>query len=175
MNTSFLEILKYTLPALVVFLTAYLVIKDFLKHQLQEQELKLKQSDRNIILPIRLQAFERLSLLMERIDLFSLMQRMRTPEMTVAELQILLVNQIRIEFEHNLSQQIYVSNETWARVRSAKEETIMIINKIGMQLPPNIPSKEFNKKVLEYLNELDGVLPTQRCLEFLKEEAKKIY
>jgi hypothetical protein len=94
--------------------------------------------------------------------------------MTVADLQLTIINQIRIEWEHNLSQQIYVSSEIWNMARSAKEETIMIINKFGMQLPPHAPSKELSKLIYEYLNELDGKPASMRTLEALKKEASTI-
>ena len=174
MVETILDILKYTIPSLIVFATAYYAVNSFLKNQLQTQELKLKENTRHQTAPIRLQAYERLALLMERIDLFTLLQRLRTQNMTVAELQLLMTNQIRMEFEHNLSQQIYVSNELWNMIRSTKEEMIMTINRLGMQLPPNAPAKEFNRILLEYLNELDGLLPTHRTLEALKKEAKMI-
>jgi hypothetical protein len=79
-----------------------------------------------------------------------------------------------MEWEHNLSQQIYVSTEIWDMVRSTKEEMIMTINRIGMQLPPNAPSKEFSIKLYEYLNELDGTLPTHRTLAFIKKDVLSI-
>ncbi len=170
-----LEILKYTIPALIVLATSWALISSLLKAQLKEQELKLKENTKHITTPIRLQAYERLALLMERIDLFHLNSQLRTPSMTVAELQLLMTNQIRLEFDHNVSQQIYVSNELWARVRSTKEEMIMTINKLGMNISPNIPAKELSRALLEYLNELDGVLPTQTTLEAIKAEAKFIF
>ena len=169
-----LEILKYTLPAALVVLTAWLMISNFLKAQLREQELKLKQTTRHLTAPIQLQAFERLTLFMERIDLFYLNAQLRAPQMTVADLQLTMTNQVRIEFDHNVSQQIYISNELWARIRSTKEETIMTINRIGSSMPPNAPDKEFSRAIIEYLNELDGVLLTQKTLEAIKLEARTI-
>ncbi len=180
-NTTFvfmfkeiLEIAKYTLPALVVFATAFYTIQSFLKNQFKIQEIKLKENSKHLTAPIQLQAYERLALLMERIDLFSLLQRLRVQNMTVAEFQLTMINQIRMEWEHNLSQQIYVSNEIWNMARSAKEETIMIINKFGMQLPPQAPSKELSRLIYEYLNEMDGKPASMRTLEALKNEANSI-
>jgi hypothetical protein len=174
MFKEILEILKYTLPAIIVFATAFYSINSFLKNQLKLQEIKLKENTRSLTAPIRLQAYERLALLMERIDIFTLLQKLRTQNMTSGELQMMMVNQIRMEWEHNLSQQIYVSVEIWNMVRSTKEEMIMTINRVGMQLPPNAPSKEFSIKLYEYLNELEGTLPTHRTLEALKREALMI-
>lgn len=164
----------FTIPALIVFVTAYYIINKMMQTQIALAELKIKQNLKNTTIPIQLQAYERLALLMERIDLFSMVQRLRTPNMLVAELQLSLAQQIRIEFEHNMSQQVYVSPEIWNMVRGTKEEMLMIVNNIGARLPPSLPAKEFTRALMEYLNELDGVLPTIKTLEAIKQEVKKV-
>jgi hypothetical protein len=170
-----IELLKYTLPAVLVCITTWLTIRSFFNAHYHQQELKLKENSRSISLPLRLQAYERLALLMERIDLFNLISQLRTPTMTVSELQLMMLNQIRSEFDHNVSLQIYVGAELWAMVRSTKEEMIMTVNRLGMSLPPTAPAKEFSRLVFEHLNELDGTLPTHTVLEKIKAEAKLIF
>jgi uncharacterized protein YeeX (DUF496 family) len=170
-----IDLLAYSVPAIVVFFTAFYLIKTMLKAQLQAQELKIKANAKSISIPIRLQAYERLTLLMERIDLFSLVQKFRTPNMTVSELQLLMTNQIRQEFEHNLSQQVYVSHDLWVQIRGTKEQMIMTVNRIGASMPPNISAKEFTRALMEYLNEMDGTLPTHNTLEKIKSEAALLF
>jgi hypothetical protein len=173
--TLLFDIIAYTVPAIIVFITAFYLIKTMLHSQLQAQELKLKQNTKSISVPIRLQAYERLALLMERIDLFTLVHKLRTPNMTVAELQLLMTNQIRHEFEHNLSQQVYVSHDLWVQIRGTKEQMIMTVNRIGSAMPPNISAKEFTHALMEYLNEMDGILPTHRTIEKIKSEATLLF
>ena len=120
--TVLLEILKYTLPALIVFLTAYYLLSKYMQKDAAEKvvELKMKR-DKEIVL-LRLQAYERLALFLERINFAPVISRVRTTDMLSSELQYAIVKNIREEFEHNLSQQIYVSSSAWNLIVQAKEE-----------------------------------------------------
>ncbi|PSR06437.1 MAG: hypothetical protein BRD49_00490, partial [Bacteroidetes bacterium SW_10_40_5] len=123
-----LELLKILLPSVVVFLTAYYLINNFLETQQKNKMLELQLSNKQTILPVRLQAYERVLLLLERISPENIVMRIRKPDMTAADLQVALVNEVRNEFDHNLSQQLYLSDDAWYMVKSAKEEVIRIIN-----------------------------------------------
>src|ERR1035437_4381837 len=112
MNTL-LEILKYTLPAFIVLVSSYLIVKKFLVSQNQRKQLALFQDAQDITLRLRLQAYERLVMFIERIDPRMIITRLYDPSMTVQDLQHTIVSTIRAEFEHNLSQQIYVSKNVW--------------------------------------------------------------
>src|SRR5580692_10093889 len=107
------ELLKYTLPALIVFLTAYFLLTRYMQKDATAKaiEMKLKR-DKEIVL-LRLQAYERLALFLERISPANVISRVRTPDMLSSELQYGMVKNIREEYEHNLSQQIYVSSAAW--------------------------------------------------------------
>src|SRR6187399_2152934 len=129
--TLILEILKYTLPALIVFLTAYFLLTRYMNKDagLKAIELKMKR-DKEIIM-LRLQAYERLALFLERMNPASIVSRVRTPDMLANELQYAMVKTIREEYEHNLSQQVYISSNTWGLIVAAKDEIIKTINLIG--------------------------------------------
>ncbi len=88
------------------------------------------------ITPIKLQAYERIVLFLERISTESLIMRTVKPGMTAQQLHSALIANIRSEYEHNLSQQIYMSNEAWEMVKNAKGTVIRIINNIATKLPP---------------------------------------
>lgn len=96
---------------------------------------------------MRLQAYERLTLFIERIALNNLLPRIRKAEMTVSDFRTALISNIRMEYEHNLSQQIYVSNDSWAMIRAAKEEIISMINQQSLELRPDASSIELSKKL----------------------------
>ena len=182
---EFLEILKYILPSLVVMATAWLLLKSFLNTQeeIQKQELKkkneelllkLKQEDKKYITPIRLQAYERIVLFMERISPQSLIFRVQKPGQKVFQLQNALLKSIRDEYEHNLSQQLYISKESWAMVRAAKEEVVNIINKAAADLKPDDIGLELSKNIFEATIG-DSRLPTDRAIEMLKKEIHKLF
>ncbi|MFI5135644.1 MAG: hypothetical protein ACHQD9_07305, partial [Chitinophagales bacterium] len=106
--TDVLDILKYVVPSIITFLTAYVVLKLFLGGEKDRKELEVRAAHYKDALPIRLGAYERLTLLLERITPTNLLQRVNKPGMTSLDLQKALISNIRMEFEHNLSQQIYV-------------------------------------------------------------------
>ena len=126
--TQFLEILKYILPALIVFITVYYTMKQYLNSQYNLQYLKNQNKNAEQNVPIKLQAYERLLLLMERIRLSNLVFRLRSSDMNVKELTASLLISIQKEFEHNQAQQLYVSNDLWSIIKQAKENVQNIIS-----------------------------------------------
>ena len=124
--------------------------------------------------PLQLQAYERLILLSERISLPSLISRNNQPGLTSRELQIILTQSIKQEFEHNVTQQIYVTPEAWDAVRNLKEQNIHIINQVASFLAPEASGTDLSKYLLEMLVQnpkasLHGIVS-----EVLSYEAKKL-
>jgi len=167
--TETLEILKYTIPALIVFFTTYFTVKKFQDTDHKKRMLEFRFNNQKIITPIRLQAYERLTLLLERIAPDSMIMRIQNPNMTSFQLQSEMLNQIRAEFEHNLSQQIYVSGSAWKVVKGAKENLIKLINTCSTKIPKEAPAMELSKKILETLIESKNS-PTQVAIDYLKTE-----
>jgi len=125
---SFLEILKYSIPALIVFITVYFLFKNFLRQQYHLEQLKFRQNQSKDITPLKLQAYERLMMLCERISLDNLTYRLSHPDMGVAELRNALLIAIQQEYEHNVTQQVYISENLWKIIRIAKEQMQTVIS-----------------------------------------------
>lgn len=173
--TAILEILKYTLPALIVFLTAYYLLTRYMLKEATEKTIELKMSrDKEVVL-LRLQAYERLALFLERINFAPVISRVRTPDMISNELQYAIVKNIREEFEHNLSQQIYVSSDAWNLIVQAKEEMMKTVNLIGTQLPPEASSGQLISALFNGIQNANAPLPTEQALEFLKAECRQLF
>lgn len=147
-----LEIVKITVPALIVFLTIYFLIKEFLQKQLQLQNLEYRQRQQSTSLPIRLQAYERLSLLIERISIPNLLFRLRAQNSTSGALRVALLLAIQQEFEHNVTQRVYVSDKLWTILRAARQDTENIINGIAEKIDPKAPAEELAGTLLNYLD-----------------------
>jgi hypothetical protein len=169
-----LEILKYTLPALIVFLTAFVLIRGFIRREEIRHARELSESDRKTLLPIRLQAYERLALLLERISPESLIMRVNQPGMSARQLHTELLASIRAEYEHNLSQQVYISNEAWEQVRNARANVIGLINTAVDQVKDDATAITLSQKVFEQVVQLKAP-PVQEALDFLKEELRQLY
>lgn len=125
-------------------------------------------------LQLQLQAYERLILLCERIALPNLISRVNQPGISGKDMQMVLTHTIRQEFEHNITQQLYVSSDAWEAVRNLKDQNIHIINQVASYLPPDVSGIDLNKQLLEMLVQnpkasLHGVVA-----EVLSFEAKKL-
>lgn len=171
-----LEILKYTLPSVVVFLTAYFILK-------QQTEKELLKEDRDdakerrvqtneTLLPIKLQAYERLTLFMERIHPHQLILRNSQPGLNSMQFQAILMKSVRDEFEHNLSQQLYVSEKAWAKVQNAKEECIKQINYASSKLNSESNATELGSLIIQLYAQLSPS-PIQEAIKQLKMDIHK--
>ncbi|MGF1585432.1 MAG: hypothetical protein ACFCUM_08935 [Bacteroidales bacterium] len=172
--SDFLEILKYTLPALIVFLTAYLLISKFLRNEQKIKRIDLLFKNQQFILPVRMQAYERLVLFLERISPESLIMRLNRQGMTSQELHSELLTSIRAEFEHNLSQQIYVSRESWEVIKNARANLVNIINTAAQNTEPGSSSMKLSQTILETIIENEKS-PTDVAIDFIKKEIKDLF
>lgn len=169
-----LEILKYTLPALIVMLTAYLVINGFFKNESRKLDVQLRKEHTKETLLLRLQAYERLMIFLERISPANLLVRFDKQDMSAVEFQQILIASIRQEYEHNLSQQIYVSAEAWRLVNLAKDETIKVINLIAKANPKNASADELTKEIISFYIQTEQALPTEDAISWIKSDVKQL-
>lgn len=174
MGDVVVEILKIVLPSVVVFLTAYLIIRSFFERQEKQEELKLQQQAQDHVLPARLQAYERVILFLERIHPDNLISRVRENDMTAADLQVALLKDIRAEYNHNLSQQLYLTNDAWILVRNAKEEMIKLINLSYGQVKPDDKAMELTRVIINSLMQGEKS-PTEPAIRYIKEEAQTLF
>jgi hypothetical protein len=169
-----LEILKYTLPSLIVFLTAWLLIRKFLENDRKIKKMDLMFRNEQYILPIRMQAYERLVLFLERISPESLLMRVNHKGMNSQQLHSELLATIRAEFEHNLAQQIYISRDGWEIVKNARSGLINIINTAAKSIEPESPSIKLSQTILEAIIDNENS-PTSIAIDFLKKEIKELF
>jgi len=140
-----------------------------LKKQVEEQ----KNTDSDTI-RLRLQAYERITLLTERIALQNLLSRQNNPGLSCRQMQISLIDSIKQEYDYNISQQIYVSPEVWRAVNNLKEQNIYIINQLAATLPPQASGIDLNKHIIDYLINNANASLHNIVLEAINYEAKKI-
>ena len=123
---------------------------------------------------MQLQAYERLIILVDRIALTHVITRINQPTATAREMQLLLTQNIRSEFDYNITQQIYVTPEAWNAVKNLKEQNLLIINQLANVFPPHATGLDLNKLLLEFLmNDKKGTLH-EVVSEVLSYEAKKL-
>ncbi len=171
---TFLTILAYTIPSLVVLATTYFLIKAYLNNEEKRRMLELKKDDKHLTIPLRLQAFERLVLLMERISPGQLVVRSHIAGMEAFDLQTAIIRNVREEYEHNIAQQIYVSPQTWAMVKNAKEEVIRHINTVAASLKEKGSSQDLAEFILQAWMKKDAD-PIQQAIDMIKSEVRQIF
>jgi len=126
------------------------------------------------IVQLKLQAYERLTLLADRIALPNLISRCNQPGLNVQEMQNLLAQTIRQEFDHNITQQIYVSPEAWDAVRNLKEQNLLIIHQVASFMPAGTSGQDLNKSLLEMVVQNPKASLHSLVSEALSFEAKKV-
>ena len=169
-----MKILEIILPALLVLLTAYLLLDKLLRNEEKKRNFEIFKNNVSIITPIRLRAYERLIILLERTAPNKLILNVLKPNMTSFDLQTELLNTIRQEFAHNLSQQIYVSNELWNYIQATEESLLRLINMCASQCNPADSANVLAEKIIEVYNASEHT-PTEQAIEKLKAEVRSYF
>ena len=170
----FLDIVKITIPAVIVALTAYFTMKKSYEKELKKQVLDLKFNSQQLINPIRLQAYERLALFLERMKPENLLLRNPGNALNAGQYRTILLTSIRSEFEHNLSQQVYVSSALWEATKKSKEELSKIINLAVGKVGIEASGTDLASQILGVYIEI-SVPPADTALELLRQEIKELY
>lgn len=156
---------------LVLLLAFIWLLTEFSTMKKQMAERKNNEPE---TLRLRLQAYERITLLTERIALQNLLSRNNNPGLTCRQMQATLIDSIRQEYDYNLSQQIYVSTEVWRAVNNLKEQNIYIINQLASTLPAQASGMDLNKHIIDYLINNSNASLHNIVLEAINYEAKKL-
>ncbi len=170
----FIEILHFTIPAIIVFLVAYFMLKKMLDEDFKRKELETRSKRTKSLTPMKLQAYERLTILLERLRLDNLVMRLADPSLTATEFKHLLTKAINEEFNHNVSQQIYISDQAWQMIKYAKEDALNTINNCYKDMSEFSKSTDLGKAVLsDVLEKRTDLVAT--AITFLKKEIDLVF
>ncbi len=168
----FLEIIKLTVPSLIVFATAYFVLRQYLQAQYQKDAMQLRNKLSKEAIPLKLKAYERLLLFCSRIDIHNLILRLKTRDMNVEQLTNAMVVSVQKEYEHNLAQQLYTSNKLWEIITLSKNDVIALIFEAAKLLPQKANANELSQALMQKIN--SNANPLKVAEKAIKEEAKLI-
>ena len=171
---ALLDIFLVLVTGAIVFFTAYFMLKMFFENESKKRMVDYKTQNMKLINPVRLQAYERIILFLERISPNSLIVRLQVPGMEARQLQKEMLSLIRAEFEHNLSQQIYMSDKAWDIASSAKENVVKLINLASQNVAPEAPAMELANKIMESWMKVNPT-PTQTAVAYIKNEVKTVF
>ncbi|MCB9255545.1 MAG: hypothetical protein H6579_00275 [Chitinophagales bacterium] len=170
-----LELLKYTLPALVVALVVYIMLRSEKDNKYKLKLLQLKSDNSKEMVPLKLQAYERITLLVHRISPENIIPRLQQPGMSAQQLKLALIQAIQQEFEHNITQQVYVSNGLWTMLVAYKNSFANLINAKSKELEANATAYDLGKLVITEFMENDEILSPIKVQDFIKLEVKSIF
>lgn len=163
----FTQLLEFTLAGAVTVSFAFFLFKKFYQPVLQSKKNSIQQNKE--ILTFKLQALERSVLFIERIRPTEAFVRLYSSGLSAKEMQVGLLSEIKAEYQHNITQQLYVNTDTWLIVKRVKDDTISLINNSLSQLPENASAIDLSKMVFYQLNELD-TNPYDLALQVIKAE-----
>jgi len=169
-----LDIIKYTIAGLGVVWIAFYLIKPYLDKSERIQLLEFKKSVANQTLPLRLQAYERVILLMERINPENMLIRLNGSAYSATELHSIIIAEVRNEFQHNITQQIYVSSRAWGVAKRVKEDTLNIATNAINSLPENATGFDLGKMILVQLSQLENN-PYEIGAELIRQELEQLF
>lgn len=178
MNTT-TTIVLVILLAVVIFAGLWMIQHSQFRNEERKRQWELKRESQKAISPIRLRAYERLTLFLERTKPEHLLLDLRQKDpaaltnWSVLQTQQYLLQTIRVEFDHNQSQQVYVSEEVWDEIVNARDQMAAFVISIASQLPPETTSQMYATALVKAYAE-NGVTPTDKALEDLKKEAKEL-
>jgi hypothetical protein len=167
---AFVEIFKILIPAGAVFAAAYFLVNRFLDNDQKRREHELKKVSQGAITPLKIQAYERIIIFLERINPNSLVVRVNKNNMSARQLHLELINSIKTEYEHNLSQQIYLSSGAWELVKTSKEEIIQLVNISSSKVAPDANSSDLAMTILNITANLGKKLPNDVAIDYIKKE-----
>jgi hypothetical protein len=171
-SINIVEILAYTIPSLITGAVAYYLFDAHFKDQQNTRRWLLQKDNQSALLPLRLQAYERMTLLMERINPAQLMVRITPLSQDKEEYQNFVIAQIEQEFEHNLAQQIYVSEQCWSIIVTAKNATNQMIRLAAKNEKIN-NADALRETVISDL--LEKPSPSSAALAFIKNEVAELW
>lgn len=157
-----------------VLLMAYFFLRKTGEKEIRQLQVELKKDRQKHFLPMRVEAYQRAVLLMERIHPSSIVMRLHNPALPAKMLQAELLKSIREEYDHNVSQQLFISPQAWEMVRNSKEEIIKIMNVAGNQMDVSSTGTDLAAKVFEIVAEV-GPLPTEITVDYLKKELQELF
>ncbi|MCF6365896.1 MAG: hypothetical protein L3J35_06790 [Bacteroidales bacterium] len=165
-----LEIAKYILPLIVLLIAVLLILKHFSDKEKNKNRFETIRSNNKLITPVRLQAYERIILLLERIKPDAMALRLQKPNITAIQMQILMLGTVRKEFNHNLSQQLYITDESWQTIVNAKEQVSRLVNLTATKMEKGAGAGDFTRALIETYNDFEKK-PVEIAIEKLKNEA----
>ena len=159
--------------AITVFI-AYLLMKNDIQQYFRFKSILLQKEEKATFFPLRLQAYERMIIFIERINPSNLLLRLHQQGISVSNLQALVLDDIKSEYQHNITQQLYIDSISWTVLRKLKDDTIAMVNNVAQNLPPEATGVDLSKKILQHMSTIEEN-PYELTIQQLKTDVQKMF
>ncbi|MEZ4805761.1 MAG: hypothetical protein R2852_09830 [Bacteroidia bacterium] len=164
-----LEILKFIIPSLVVLAVCYVIINKVMEDHSNRLQMEIRKQNASQLTPLKLQAYERMILFLERISPQTLINNYNDGTSTARGLKHLMESSVNQEYMHNLSQQIYISNQAWNIIKVVKEEVIQLIHETYESMDSEATGVDLSRLIIDKMI-AENMIPTSKAIDFLKAE-----
>jgi hypothetical protein len=171
---EFIELLKYVVPSIITGAVAYLIINKMLEQENRRHFADVKKENLKYTTPVRLQAHERLLLLLERTDPVQVVNRVIKQGMTAKRMQLAIITEIKQEYDHNITQQLYVSGKCWEEVMKAKEDALKLVTVVAAAVDKTADALEFSKVLIKIQSE-QQFFTSLSAIRTVKKEISKVF
>jgi hypothetical protein len=171
---ALIEFGKILIPASVVLYAAFLMVRSYTQKEIELKRLEVRGRSIETVLPNRLHAYERMTLFLERMTPQNLLVRLNPGNISAREFHNLLLMEVRNEYNHNVSQQVYIGEAAWELIKNAKEDLVVMINDAANEMTPDSSSLDLAKKIFEK-NMQKQIDPLAHALSELKKEIQQVF
>jgi hypothetical protein len=171
---EFIELLKYTVPSIITGAVAYIMINKMLEQENRRHFGEIKKENLKYTTPVRLQAHERLLLLLERSDPVKVVNRVIKQGMTSKSMQLAIITEIKQEYDHNITQQLYVSAKCWEQVMKSKDDALKLVTVVAGSVNQNADAMEFSKALIKIQSD-QQFFTSLTAIQTVKKEIAKIF
>jgi hypothetical protein len=171
---ALIDLVKIVVPASIVLYAVYLMVRSFIIKEIELRKLEIRSRSMETVLPVRLQAYERMTLFLERTAPQNLLLRINAPGLSARDFHKMLLDEIRNEYNHNVSQQVYISESVWTLIKNAKEDLTLLVNEASSQVTAEASSIDLAKRIFELALE-KKVDPIGHALSELKREIQQTF
>jgi hypothetical protein len=173
-TTFFTQVAVLAAGGIITVGAAYLLVKNDIQHYFRFKTLALQKDQSATFLPLRLQAYERLIIFVERINPANLLLRLHQSGIETSALQALVINEIKTEFQHNITQQLYIDSVSWNVIRKLKDDTLAMVNNVVQNLPEQASGVDLSKKILQHMSTIEDN-PYDLAINHLKMDIQKLF
>jgi hypothetical protein len=173
-NLLLLYFLAFAAGGIVTVLVAYMLVKNDIQNYFRFKTLTLQKEEKSTILPLRLQAYERMIIFIERISPSNLLVRLHQQGISVSNLQAMVLEDIKAEYQHNITQQLYIESVSWTVLRKLKDDTIAMINTVAQNLPEEATGVDLSRKILQHMSTIEEN-PYELTILQLKTDIQKMF